>query len=83
MLQPRNAWTAVVRGAVLRGLAGDVAAVQTRLSRRHYGVIHDARFDPAKHDQNEKRWHELRCEWVVRNRVQWYICRVLSLASLP
>ncbi|KAI5787710.1 hypothetical protein DFH27DRAFT_486901 [Peziza echinospora] len=76
ILQPRNAWTAVVRGAIIRGLQGDgIAAVQTRLSRRYYGVVHDASFDPNKHRPEEKKWHELRCEWVVRNRMQWYIRR--------
>ena len=75
ILQPRNAWTAVVRGAIIRGLQGDVAAVQSRLSRRYYGVVHDSSFDSTKHRPEEKRWHELRCEWVVRNRMQWYIRR--------
>lgn len=73
VLQPRNAWTAVVRGAIIRGLQGDTVAA--RLSRRYYGVVHDARFDPQKHQEDEKCWHQLRCEWVVRNRVQWYIRR--------
>ncbi|KAF8465524.1 hypothetical protein BDZ91DRAFT_772210 [Kalaharituber pfeilii] len=75
IIQPRNAWTAVVRGAILRGLQGDVAVVQSRLSRRYYGVVHDSSFDPTKHHEEDKRWHELRCEWVVRNRMQWYIRR--------
>lgn len=75
VLQPRNAWTAVVRGAIIRGLQGDIAAVQSRLSRRHYGVVHDAHFDPTKHTEDEKQWHPLRCEWVVRNRMRWYIQR--------
>ncbi|KAI5815866.1 hypothetical protein BZA77DRAFT_281349 [Pyronema omphalodes] len=73
VLQPRNAWTAVVRGAIIRGLQGDTIAA--RLSRRYYGVVHDARYDPRKHGEDEKRWHEIRCEWIVRNRVQWYIRR--------
>lgn len=73
VLQPRNAWTAVVRGAIIRGLQGDTVAA--RMARRWYGVVHDARWDPARHAQDERQWHELRCEWVVRNRVQWYIRR--------
>jgi hypothetical protein len=84
IMQPRNAWTAVVRGAILRGLQGDVStggAVVTRRCRRYYGVVHDARFDPDKHEDTEKRWHDLRCEWVVRNRVQWYIKRVTFSSS--
>ncbi|PUU79590.1 hypothetical protein B9Z19DRAFT_979106 [Tuber borchii] len=75
VMQPRNAWTAVVRGAIIRGLQGDIAAVQSRLSRRHYGVVHDSKYDESKHDESEKMWHPLRCEWVVKNRIQWYIRR--------
>ncbi|KAG0136910.1 hypothetical protein HOY82DRAFT_549029 [Tuber indicum] len=75
VMQPRNAWTAVVRGAIIRGLQGDIAAVQSRLSRRHYGVVHDSRYDESKHDESERVWHPLRCEWVVKNRIQWYIRR--------
>ena len=75
IIQPRNAWTAVVRGAILRGLQGNIAAVQSRLSRHFYGVVHDSAFDPTKHREDERKWHELRCEWVVRNRMQWYIRR--------
>lgn len=66
----------MVRGAIIRGLQGDIAAVQSRLSRRFYGVVHDSKFDESKHDEAEKKWHDLRCEWVVRNRIQWYIRRV-------
>ncbi|KAF8247626.1 actin-like ATPase domain-containing protein [Wilcoxina mikolae CBS 423.85] len=73
VLQPRNAWTAVVRGAIIRGLQGDTIAA--RLSRRFYGVVHDARYDAQKHAEMEKRWHDIRCEWIVRNRIQWYIRR--------
>ncbi|RPB00669.1 hypothetical protein L873DRAFT_1827566 [Choiromyces venosus 120613-1] len=75
VMQPRNAWTAVVRGAIIRGLQGDIAAVQSRLSRRYYGVVHDSKYDESKHDEAERTWHPLRCEWVVKNRIQWYIRR--------
>lgn len=75
--------SAVVRGAIIRGLQGDIAAVQSRLSRRYYGVVHDSKFDETKHDESEKKWHDLRCEWVVRNRIQWYIRRVCSYLPPP
>lgn len=72
----------MVRGAIIRGLQGDIAAVQSRLSRRFYGVVHDSKFDESKHEEAEKKWHELRCEWVVRNRIQWYIRRVCPHRTL-
>jgi len=81
VLQPRNAWTAVVRGAIIRGLQGDT--IKARLSRRYYGVVHDAKYDPQMHEESEKQWHPLRCEWVVRNRIQWYIRRVCPAPPPP
>ncbi|RPA76413.1 hypothetical protein BJ508DRAFT_331183 [Ascobolus immersus RN42] len=91
VIQPRNAWTAVVRGAIIRGLmstsalsdgstpgkkdsvAFEKGAVRNRLSRRWYGVSHDVKYEEGRFDESEKRWHELRCEWVVRDRLKWYI----------
>ena len=41
------AWTAVVRGAVIRGLEGGV--VMSRRSRMHYGTSYATIFDQQKH----------------------------------
>lgn len=91
VIQPRNAWTAVVRGAIIRGLMSTSAAfptdptnptpsvvlekgaIRNRLSRRWYGVAHDVKWEPGRFAESEKKWHELRCEWVVRDRLKWYI----------
>ncbi|TGZ83007.1 hypothetical protein EX30DRAFT_370046 [Ascodesmis nigricans] len=140
VLQPRNAWTAVVRGAIIRGVSGSIGVeevatpqipqappseaatsptsnspqnrfpkrtsslsrptnpsaqpslgtpqfnhsrfrgslIASRLARRWYGVVHDAVYNPAIHGDAttaQAGWHKLRREWVVKNRVRWYISR--------
>ena len=59
VLQPPNAWTAVVRGAVMMGLAranSKLAAVGlvSRAARKHYGVELHAPFDADIHDASKK-----------------------------
>jgi hypothetical protein len=59
VLQPVNAWTAVVRGAVLMGLAransqlAQVALVSRR-ARKHYGLQLSTKFDAQVHDGSKK-----------------------------
>uniref|UniRef100_A0A0D2YBY2 Hsp70 protein n=1 Tax=Fusarium oxysporum (strain Fo5176) TaxID=660025 RepID=A0A0D2YBY2_FUSOF len=47
VMQPVYAWTAVVRGAVLRGLEGNM--VISRKSRMHYGTSYATVYDEDKH----------------------------------
>ena len=59
VLQPPNAWTAVVRGAVMMGLAranSKLAAVGlvSRAARKHYGVELNEDFKEDKHDESKK-----------------------------
>jgi molecular chaperone DnaK (HSP70) len=59
VLQPVNAWTAVVRGAVMMGLANTnskLAAVrmESRAARKHYGIELHFPFDPTKHEDGKK-----------------------------
>ena len=72
VMQPNNAWTAVVRGAVLRGLEGQ-DLVLSRKARRHYGVSHRADFDPKIHLKSERVWDGDEEKWMVDDRVKWYI----------
>lgn len=60
VLQPPNAWTAVVRGAVMMGLAranSKLAAVGlvSRAARKHYGVGLRKQFDKDIHDASKKQ----------------------------
>ncbi len=59
VLQPLNAWTAVVRGAVMMGIAQSnpslaLVSVTSRVARKHYGVGLSVKFDEALHDSSKK-----------------------------
>lgn len=74
VLQPLHAWTAVVRGAVLRGLEGSV--VEKRRSRSHYGTSYATVFDETKHPISDRYWSPLWERWMVSDRMQWHIAKV-------
>jgi molecular chaperone DnaK (HSP70) len=74
ILQPLHAWTAVVRGAALRGLEGSV--VEKRRSRWHYGTSYATVFDESKHPISDRYWSPLWERWMVSDRMQWHIAKV-------
>lgn len=65
-------------GAVQCGLDGN--QVESRIARRHYGVVYDAKFDPAIHFNERKIWCPLQERYFVRDRARWYINKVLTVA---
>ncbi|TVY82722.1 Heat shock 70 kDa protein 12A [Lachnellula suecica] len=77
VLQPPNAWTSVVRGAVMMGLAranSRLASVsmESRTARKHYGLKLNFEFDLAIHDNNKKYWCDRhRCYRVPA--MEWFI----------
>jgi hypothetical protein len=71
VMQPVNAWTAVVRGAVLRGLEGSM--VISRKARMHYGTSYATVYDEDKHQVSERYWSPLWERWMVSDRMQWHI----------
>ncbi|KAF4636895.1 hypothetical protein G7Y89_g1184 [Cudoniella acicularis] len=77
VLQPPNAWTAVVRGAVMMGLARSnpkLASVGlvSRAARKHYGTELSVEFDPARHDDSKKYWCS-RDKLYRVNELSWFI----------
>ena len=74
VMQPVYAWTAVVRGAVLRGLEGSM--VVSRKSRYHYGTSYATVYDEEKHAVGERYWSPLWERWMVSDRMQWHIAKV-------
>ena len=72
VLQPPNAWTAVVRGAVLRGLEG-AELVLNRKARRHYGVRCSRHFDARIHPASCKYWDVYDECYMANDRMSWYI----------
>lgn len=80
IMQPANAWTAVVRGAVLRGLEG-AELVVSRKSRRHYGIVTRAEFVDGVHPVSCKAWDDLNEKWMADNRMTWYIKKGWTVSS--
>lgn len=74
VMQPVYAWTAVVRGAVLRGLEGNM--VISRKARMHYGTSYATVYDEEKHSVSERYWSPLWERWMVSDRMQWHIAKV-------
>ncbi|KAI9770801.1 MAG: hypothetical protein M1840_003051 [Geoglossum simile] len=73
VMQPVYAWTAVVRGAVLRGLEGSM--VVSRRSRWHYGTSYATVFDEDRHPVSDRYWSPLWERWMVSDRMQWHIAK--------
>jgi len=74
ILQPLHAWTAVVRGAALRGVEGSV--VEKRISRLAYGTSYATVFDAKKHPASDRYWSPLWERWMVSDRMQWHVTKV-------
>ena len=81
ILQPLHAWTAVVRGAVLRGVQGNL--VEKRRSRWHYGTSYATVYDESKHPVSDRYWSPLWERWMVSDRMQWHIAKVKIHTSSP
>ncbi|KAG9600284.1 actin-like ATPase domain-containing protein, partial [Aureobasidium melanogenum] len=79
VLQPMNAWTAVVRGAVLSSLQEKL--VMSRKARRHYGMLCGAVFDGDKHSEARKYWDDLDEVYRARHCVEWHIEKGANLPT--
>ncbi|KAJ0304160.1 hypothetical protein COL5a_005294 [Colletotrichum fioriniae] len=79
VMQPVYAWTAVVRGAVLRGLEGNM--VISRKARYHYGTSYATVYDEEKHSVSERYWSPLWERWMVSDRMQWHIAKSLLVTD--
>ncbi len=80
VMQPVYAWTAVVRGAVLRGLEGSM--VISRKARFHYGTSYATVYDEEKHSVSERYWSPLWERWMVSDRMQWHIAKVSAATAV-
>lgn len=83
IMQPPNAWLAVVQGAVMKGLAQSApeklttVKVQNRKARKHYGTEWRSRYDEKLHKdlESKKHWCGLDGCWKVYT-MEWFIKRV-------
>jgi len=73
VLQPPNAWTAVTRGAIIRGLEGSITLV--RMTRYHYGVTYYAPFDAATHSIDRRYWDSNEESYRARGCMEWYVTK--------
>lgn len=84
ILQPPNAWQAVVQGAVMKGLANSApellttVEIQNRKARKHYGVELCPRYDEKLHGdfKHKKKWGDLEGYYRI-NAMQWFIKKVV------
>ena len=79
VVQPRDAATSIVRGAVLRGLEPKEGPAKTgivRRARRSYGVAMKESFIPGKHLECDAVFDEPSGEKLARNQVSWFIRKV-------
>ena len=79
VMQPPNGWTAVVRGALMKGLsqlapATERVKVQSRSARKHYGTEIMSRYDSSKHAKNTSFWDEYDGEYKVYD-MSWFITK--------
>ena len=74
VVQPDNAWTAVARGAVLKGLEG--SPVVSRKARWHYGTSYATVFDERRHTISDRYWSPFFERWMVGDLMQWHIAKV-------
>jgi hypothetical protein len=72
-------WSAISRGAVIKGLSVGVEeeTVTNCVAKFSYGVLYDStNFDPAVHRIEDKYWDEFNGRYGAQNQIQWYLKRV-------
>lgn len=79
VMQPPNGWTAVVRGALMKGLsqlAPTTARVKvtSRTARKHYGTEIMNKYDKVKHTKATSFWDEYDGELKVYD-MSWFITK--------
>ncbi|CAI0651912.1 unnamed protein product [Colletotrichum noveboracense] len=82
IMQPPNAWQAVVQGAVMKGLAQvspdrlTQVRVQNRKARKHYGTEWRTKYDPKIHGHVESKRHWCGLDGCYKvYTMEWFIQR--------
>ncbi|KAH8678766.1 hypothetical protein BGZ60DRAFT_401802 [Tricladium varicosporioides] len=74
--RPQFPWSAVVRGAVCRGLEGPQAGlVAVRLSRKHWGTYASEAFNPKKHSQEDMYVDEFDGARYAKGQMTWLVAK--------
>ncbi|KAJ4861040.1 hypothetical protein T069G_06028 [Trichoderma breve] len=71
-------WTAVCRGAVIKGLEQSedttAATVSSRIARMSYGMIYDAiLWEANKHDPRDKQWSNVHRQNLAKGQTSWFL----------
>ncbi|KAG4432939.1 hypothetical protein IFR05_011585 [Cadophora sp. M221] len=79
ILQPGYGWSAVVRGALLRGLSDcdpqhSKVRLTSRVARKHIGVTCSVEFDETKHLMSRRYFREFSGGWRT-NVMSWFITK--------
>ncbi|KAL7268892.1 hypothetical protein RUND412_008466 [Rhizina undulata] len=69
VMQPQNAWTSIIRGALIRGLDGSF--VKSRIARKNYGVEVEIAYQPGEGLEKYKRWCEYEEAWKAHSQIRW------------
>lgn len=69
-----HSWTAICRGAVLKGMSDET--VVNHISKYHYGIHFQEKYNSSKHEEQDKVWDMVECEWKAYHQMRWYISRV-------
>lgn len=77
-----NAWTAVARGAVMKGLEGSYGTVRSRKSICGYGTSHSSEFIEGTHSSAYKYFDSYEGKDMCRNLMTWFVDRVRTLSIL-
>lgn len=72
VIQPLNAWTAVVRGAVLSNIEGQ-KILCSRRARRHYGVHCVHGYREGVHSPENKYWDSISEDYWAHNQAEWHV----------
>lgn len=78
-------WSAVVCGAVLRGIEG--AIITEKRCRRHYGIKRSRVYDSALHkpfDKKKRRVfkHDFEDKWMLTGFMHWMISKVCHFSAI-
>ncbi|KAA6410639.1 MAG: hypothetical protein FRX48_06062 [Lasallia pustulata] len=79
VMQSPNGWTAVVRGALMKGLMETSSAVagvkiNARAARKHYGTESSKQFREQLHDIARRYWNGCEGEYRI-NTIDWFISK--------
>jgi hypothetical protein len=80
MLRFPLSWSAICRGAVLKGLGHDL--VVNHVSKYNYGLLCNEPFVEGKHLQKDRVFLELPRIWVARDQMEWFLDKVCADAAV-